>query len=257
MWEIDNKLRIQQGNIHVYFSGNNQNNVFYDDNDKIDFLRRCDYAAKLNGTKILEFALMNNHVHIQVITNQVTNFMKSLLISYVQKYNIRKGSKDKLFSTPFQSACKFTEPWIIKSMLYILQNPLNAKICNHPSDFKWSSYGFHFGGHSPLRKYITIDTSFMDSHYENRYNLDNAIINDKVKESEVAEFETEKPMRITYDELILLVDKFTNGTNIYKLNQEELTELIQFLYKETNASFRQIASITHEHYDTVRKICKK
>lgn len=257
MWKNDGKLRIQEGNIHVYFRGNNQNSVFYDEEDIIHFLKSCDKAAQKYETRILEFVLMNNHVHLQVETKQLTNFIRGTLLSYVPIYNKRKGSRDKLFSTPFQSACKFTEPWIIKSMLYILQNPLKAKICNHPSDYRWSSYGFHFGGRSQLRKHITVDTSFLDSHYETRYNLDNAIINDRVKDFEIEKFENEAQTRITNDELILLADKFTNGTNIYKLTQEDISELIQFLHNKTNASFRQIASITHEHYETVRKICKR
>ncbi|MFA6335731.1 MAG: transposase [Bacteroidales bacterium] len=256
MWRNDKKYRIQEGNIHVYFRGNNQHNVFYDDIDKIEFLKRCDKAANKYDTKILEFVLMNNHVHLQVETKQLTPFMKGLLLIYVPWYNKRKGSRDKLFKTPFNSACKFTEPWIIDNSLYILQNPLRAEICRHPSDFKWSSYSFHFQGHSPLRKYITVDTSFLDNHFQTRYFLDKAIMDKFVKINEIEEFEAEAPLRITNEELILITEKFTNGKNIYNLPMKEISDLVQFLYKETNASYRQIASVTHEHYDVVRRICK-
>jgi hypothetical protein len=77
-----------------------------------------------------------------------------------------------------------------------------------------------------------------------------------VKINEIEEFEAEAPLRITNEELILITEKFTNGKNIYNLPMKEISDLVQFLYKETNASYRQIASVTHEHYDVVRRICK-
>ncbi|MDD2504167.1 MAG: transposase [Clostridia bacterium] len=255
MWINDKRNRIQEGNIHVYFRGNNQHNVFYDDEDKIEFLRCCDNAAKKHDTKILEFALMNNHVHLQVETKQLTDLMRSMLISYVIRYNKRKGSRDKVFATPFNSACKFTEPWIIDNMLYILRNPLKAGICRHPSEFKWSSYGFHFHGQSPLKQFITVDTSLLDDFFQTKYNLEKTVMSNLEDSVEIEKLEIEHHLRITNEELVLVINKSTNGKNVDHLDRDEIFNLIQLLYVETDASFRQIAAVTHEHYDFVRKVC--
>jgi REP element-mobilizing transposase RayT len=168
--------RIQEGNIHSYFRGNNRKIVFYSDEDKIELLKRCNKFAKQYQTTILEFVLMDNHVHLQVDTKNISGFMKSLQMSYTQWYNRRYNLSDKLFKTPFNSACKFSEDWIIDSMLYILKNPIKANICQNPGDHQWNSFGFHFNGDSPLREFIDVDTTLMDKHFKTKDNLEKAIM---------------------------------------------------------------------------------
>lgn len=252
----DRHFRVQEGVIHVYFRGNNQHNVFYDDTDKIVFLKLCNKMAARYDTRILEFALMNNHVHLLAETKNITQFMKALLVSYVQWYNRRKGSRDKLFATPFNSACKFTEQGIISCMLYILQNPLNACICTNLSDYKWYSYSYHYRSKSPLEEYISLDTSFLDNYFQTKYYLDKSIFGERVKEGDLEKCETGKSPRISNEELIRLSAEFLNGKNMFKLNNEEITELVKYLHLETNATYKQLASVTQEHYNIVRKICK-
>ncbi len=302
--------RIQEGNIHNYFRGNNRKIVFYNDNDKIEFLKRCNRFSKQYETTILEFVLMDNHVHLQVDTKNDSGFMKSLQMSYVQWYNHHHNLSDKLFKTPFNSACKFTEDWIIDSMLYILKNPVKANICQKPSDFKWSSIGFHFNGDSPLREFIDVDTSIMDKHFKTKANLEKAIMEysrgnpaitvldydtDELStdscdtgESDPADSaerktssdpadpteEKEKPKRkskrptanmrnqggsffeaMSTSILCEYINEVLKGKSLFLLNRSELEQLVIRLYKETNASFRQLSALTNLNYDYVRKIC--
>lgn len=167
--------RIQEGYIHSYIRGNNKKVIFYDDEDRIDFLEKCKRFAKQFDTKILEFVLMDNHVHLQLHTSKLTLFMKSLLMSYVQTYNYKHKSADKLFKTPFSSAAKHTDEWAIENMLYILKNPVKAGICEYPADFKWSSYGFHYGGETLLKHFINVDTSLIDTFFGRKEALDYAL----------------------------------------------------------------------------------
>ncbi len=64
--------RIQSGNIHICIRGNCRRIIFFDDQDKIEFLKRCNSAAIEFDTDILAFVIMDNHVHLQVVTNQLT-----------------------------------------------------------------------------------------------------------------------------------------------------------------------------------------
>ncbi len=348
--------RIQEGNIHSYFRGNNRKIVFYSDEDKIELLKRCNKFAKQHQTTILEFVLMDNHVHLQVDTKNISGFMKSLQMSYTQWYNRRYDLSDKLFKTPFNSACKFSEDWIIDSMLYILKNPIKANICQNPGDHKWNSFGFHFKGDSPLREFIEVDTSLMDKHFKTKSNLEKAIMeytrgnpaimimdydteddddgeesadgdsNDDKQKSGTKEVQKDDPKIIiegwtdsnggraserdeaggpegkeardgdegkrSDDEkksekeenkepkrkskrstvkmrnqsgsffegmstslLCEYTNQILNGRSIFMLNRDELEKLIVKLFRETNASFRQLAALTNLNYDYVRKIC--
>ncbi len=75
------------------------------------------------------------------------------------------------------SYCKYSEEWIINSILYILNNPVSALLCDHPSEYAWSSYHFLFHRQNSLAKHIEIDTSLIYKHFKNRIELDEAIKN--------------------------------------------------------------------------------
>ena len=50
---------------------------------------------------------------------------------------------------------------------------------------------------------------------------------------------------------------YLQGKSIYMLTIDEVESLLRFLKQETNASYRQIASLTHQNYNYVIKICKE
>lgn len=257
MWEGLRVKRVQKGSIHVYFRGNNRNNVFYDDADRISFLIRCGYYSKKYCSVVQEFALMDNHVHLQLQTSQLTGLMTSMLCSFGHYYNRKHNTSGTLFQSPFNSVCKHYDEWKIDSMLYILQNPLAAEICNHPADYKWSSYNFHFNGKTPLKKYIQVDTSLVDKNFKTIKELDTAIFERKIKNVEIDEYKHKQFDRLSNSDLCSLISKLTNGKSIFTLTKSELEDLIIKLHTETSASMFQIATLTHEHYDYVKKICKK
>lgn len=255
MWEGLRVTRVQEGSIHVYFRGNNRNNVFYDDTDRISFLNRCGFYSQKYDSDFQEFILMDNHVHLQIQTNQLTRLMRAILVSFGHWYSRQHNTNGNLFQSPFKSVCKYSDEWKIDSMLYILQNPLAAEICKHPADYKWSSYNFHFNGKTPLRKYIQIDTSLIDNYFKTKRQFDAAIFERKIKNLEIDEYHQKHFDKLSNEELCKIVSIITDGKSIFKLTKSEIDNLIKRLNAETNASMFQIASLTHENYDYVRKIC--
>lgn len=256
MWKDEKRVRIQSGNIHVAIRGNCRFNVFYEDQDRTEFLKHCQRASIQTNTIIEQFIIMDNHVHFHIRTKNVTTFIRSLLQGYVQWYNWKNKIHDRLFCTPFISFSKFTKEWIIDSMLYILQNPLAAGVCKEPSEYIWSSYNFHFKQkRNPLSKYISIDTEFIENYYKTKVNFDLAIKGRIVKLYEIRDLREDHYERITDYDLAKYIREATQKESIFHLTNEESTALIIKIYKETNASLRQISSLTHESYDHVRKIC--
>ncbi len=247
------KARIQSGNIHVYLRGNCRYNVFYDDKDRIEFLIRCNNVAHKYDTKILAFVLMDNHVHLQLVTNNLTNFVSDLLKGYVQWYNRKNGLSDKLFKTPFSSACKHSDKWIENSILYILNNPIKSGMCKYPSEYLWSSYHFHLNNKNPLRKYIKIDTDFLTKIYPNRKSLDKAIMYYKSDLEDIRDKRHDIWPRVTDGFVIKCLNTLLKGRNVFQISEGEMEELIISLRKESGASYRQIASVTHESYELVRR----
>lgn len=255
MWRESKRVRTQAGNIHVYFRGNSRFNVFFDDKERIEFLKHCRRASVQHDTIIEQFVLMDNHAHLQVKTSNVTKFASSIQQGYVQWYNWKNGTSDRLFKSPFGSASKISEEWVLDSMLYILQNPIKARICSHPSEYKWSSYHFHFNKHNLLKKYIDIDSTFCEKYFKNKDSFSRAILEKAVALPQINEYKAGDFESITDVDLAKYIFEITEGKSIFSLSLSEQRALILRLFQETNANLRQISSLTHESYDHVRKIC--
>ena len=238
--------RIQEGSIHVYFRGNHRNNIFYSSEDKIMFLKMCNKYAKEYQTIIQAFVIMDNHVHLQIKTEQLTAFMRPLLNSFSRWYNKEYLTSGQVFSSPFKSSCKHTKGWMVDSILYILQNPISANICKNPKDYLWSSYQFHFGQKNPFQKIIEVDPALIDNTFETKYLLDTAILEKRTSIAEIKEEKNYSWARTTYGELTkFLKTQIPAGESIYSLSADEIRELVIKLRMTFNASYTQIALLLH------------
>ena len=203
---------------------------------------------------------MDNHVHILVSTNSLTKFMSSILISYVKWYNLKYSTSGNLFQHPFLSVSKSKTEWIITTSMYILQNPVKAGICNHPSEFKWSSYAFHFKKHNSFRKFINIDTSLCDSYFSTEKIFFHELSKRIIQRCELSEKGNPVKVKIPDYEVISETNKYLSdhhsSKKITELNRLEKIELIKHLNFNTSATARQIASITQENYRWVLIHCK-
>ncbi len=122
--------------------------IFYRDYDRLLFLNILRRFADKYNICILEFVLMDNHVHLLHTASsiaQATNFAGELQQNFSFWYNRFHCSKDKLF-IPAHIFYKKDETEILKCAFYILQNPMVACPGDypHPMDYLWSSYHFHY-----------------------------------------------------------------------------------------------------------------
>ena len=274
---IQNKQRprLQEGYIHFCVRGNCRKVVFLDNDDKIEFLKRCNKACELYATKIEAFVIMDNHVHLQLITSQVTNFATWLLRGYSFWYNRKYSLSDKLFRTPFMSYCKFSEEWRLKSILYILENPIKAAICTHPKEYIWSSYHLAFKNRRDMYndpalkeiiKSIEVDNTFISTHFVSYSELDSAIedFTNHRKEIENSSLngasycpEFNSRARIATHEVIEYINQSMDIRDFHTLNKNEQKELIIKVRQNTRASYSQLATIFSESYEYIRRIFRE
>lgn len=243
--------REQSGIFHVYFRGNGRQNVFYNDRDYIKFLEICNEVSQLYQTKICAIVIMDNHVHMNISTNQLTEFMRALLIRFVRWYNLDKGWAEQIFKRPFGSA-KLISRGVIKDNLgYILSNPVTDKICKQPWEYKWSSYLCYFEDNlCYISKYITIDKSLVESIFIDKASM-NLYMSDYIPDKEIPK---DSNWHRTPDYIVINhLNNLLNGRNLYTLTRPELQEIMIRLKYDKDASFRQIAGLMHESYAEVRR----
>jgi REP element-mobilizing transposase RayT len=258
------KPRIQEGNIHLCVRGNNRRMVFLEEQDKTKFLALTQAAAEKYDTKIEAFVIMDNHVHLQLTTKQVTNFARWLLRGYSYWYNKKYSLSDKLFRTPFGSFCKPLDEWRLNSILYILANPVSAGICDAPQDYKWSSYQMLFTTNNYLKNFIKLDNKFIYKQFKTKHELSIAIHEfietrkserytiDKEERRELEQrFQTRR--RTPTHEIIKYLNTITYNKDIFKYNINELKQLIKKVRTETGATYVQLASIFNESQEFIRR----
>lgn len=253
--------RVQEGFFHVWFRGCNRYNVFYEESDYIGFLERCNRSAQKNKTAITAFVLMNNHVHMQVYTHTLNDFMKSLLISFSQWYNRRKEMDGQVFKSPFSSSPIYSRSSLERNLAYIFTNPVRAGMCSNASEYKWSS--FHFARknfYNPLKCHISVETAAMDYLYKSS----NSIMKTAQEFLSFSNFDTSnndsesgrKEIRLCKpndSEVAANLKYLLDGKSLRELSDNDFTRIIKVLKYNQNASYRQISSLTHESYHHIKQ----
>ncbi len=149
---------------HVYNRGNDKQQIFFDDEDYQDFLRRMKVYLKPESD-LLCYCLMPNHFHFMLSVNEkgckevkgfkdCSSFQKKLgvlLSSYCQRFNRKYERVGSLFQQNTRAKC-LTEQEINKPndylyycMNYIHQNPVRAGLVLRPEEWEYSSFKDHAG----------------------------------------------------------------------------------------------------------------
>ena len=100
-------LRIEFENAlyHVTARGNERNEIFSDDVDRIRFLELLEKYIDRHGTIVYCYVLMDNHYHLIVETPaaNLTSFMHSLQSHYTGWYNRRHARVGHLFQGRYKA----------------------------------------------------------------------------------------------------------------------------------------------------------
>ena len=85
--------------------------------------------VKETQTRILAWAILDNHVHILLFSGQkgISTFMRRLLTGYAVWFNQKHRRSGHLFQNRFQSIVCEEDPYLLELVRYIHLNPLRAK----------------------------------------------------------------------------------------------------------------------------------
>lgn len=120
--------------------------LFYDDEDYITGMNYLAVVQFASGVKILAFCIMSNHIHIVMCAeeNEIRKFMTSFKRRYAmwltRKYNERKSLRNirvkiKNIDTP---------TYLKQVIVYVLRNPVAARMNINPYKYRWSSANCYF-----------------------------------------------------------------------------------------------------------------
>jgi REP element-mobilizing transposase RayT len=122
--------------------------LFKDEDDRDHYLSLLTHRIKETGFLCFAWALMVNHVHLLIKTNEkpLWRLMKPLNCDYSRWYNTKYNRKGPLFIDRYKSIATQDQNYLEQLIRYIHLNPVRAGICKDLDQLKM----YPWSGHSAL-----------------------------------------------------------------------------------------------------------
>src|SRR3989344_9373822 len=179
---------------HIYNRGNGKQNIFCDEQDYFNFLKRLnivlgketraplvDANTKSQGApllslklsplpkeafSILSYCLMPNHFHFLIRQNSVisiSKLMSKISTSYSMYFNRKYNHVGHVFQDRFKAVVIDSDSYLGWLSAYIHQNPKVAGLVKNLRDYIWSSYPDYIG----IRNRVLCDKKIILEKFEN------------------------------------------------------------------------------------------
>jgi putative transposase len=134
--------------LHVRQRGNDRQDCFRRDNDRLAYLSMLRDYARLRKCAIHAYCLMTNHVHLLVTPSDAEGcalMMRDLGRCYASYFNRRYEKMGALWQHPFRSCLVDSAAYVVTCYRYIERNPVRARMVASPAEYAWSSYAGNAG----------------------------------------------------------------------------------------------------------------
>lgn len=137
--------------LHVHTRGNNKRNVYADTLDRSVFLQILERSQVKYEWVVYSWCLMSNHYHLVLHVPQdgLSAGLRELNGGYARWSNLVHGRCDHVFGRRFSSHEITTDAHFVEACRYVVLNPVRAGLCDHPGDWRWSSYRACVGLEAP------------------------------------------------------------------------------------------------------------
>ena len=142
---------------HILSRGNERKDIFYNDRDRLLFLKTIGEMSERFEIDVFAYVLMGNHYHLLLKTNRanISKSMQWLGLTYTRRFNLRHFRSGHLFQGRFKSIIIQNDAYLMRLSYYIHRNPLRAGIVERLADYHWSSYKAYAYGHKAPEWLIT------------------------------------------------------------------------------------------------------
>ncbi len=134
---------------HVIQRGNNRGEVFFEKDDRKQYLSLLKkYAAKWTSP-VMAYCLMTNHVHLLTkpgSEESLFKMMQGLTLCYTQYVNRVYRRTGRLWESRYHSCIVDHEKYLWAVARYIEQNPVRAGMVENAEDYLYSSARAHVSG---------------------------------------------------------------------------------------------------------------
>lgn len=222
--------------LHIMVQGLNKEFIFNSEIDINKYLKFISEGTKEFNVKIVAYCIMNNHVHLLIFTEDITEiskFMRKINTKYGIYYNNIHDRCGYVFRNRYRAEEIYTRAHLLSCINYIHNNPVKAEMCKQKSEYKYSSYNDYL-----YKKRFINDELIKDCFTNYEINYETILENDY----EAFKFIEYKDNNQSVKENIIknFLEKENMNLEQLKDNQNSLKNLILELYIHYNFSQKEI-----------------
>lgn len=245
---------------HVIMRGNNRTSIFSNHSQKQYIKDLLKEQTEQGILGIAGYCIMDNHIHIAVKADldNLTKSIKSVNIKYAMRFNREKDQVGHVYQDRYKSEVIYNENILNLVIRYIHNNPVKAKMVNHPGDYKWSSYNEYFNDKNDSLIDITQRDFVLELNNGIRKFKDFHNLEDQNEFLEINEDRDNNRIDKAQKILAKYIDiEDKNSINNLKQDIKLLDEVIKNLLENSNLSHRKIAEILDVRSSRVHYINSK
>lgn len=179
---------IQTSYFHVMTQGINKSYIFNKHYDKIYYIELMYKNIDQSNVEIIAYCIMDNHTHLLLKVNNLDDlirYMHKLNTKYAQYYNRKYKRVGYVFRDRYKTEGIYSEKQLCACIKYIYNNPVKAKICSNPEEYKYSNCEDKYDINDDEYVFMDVEENSQEEIIDN-YFLNNGIdvaeiINDKIR----------------------------------------------------------------------------
>jgi len=127
---------------HVTSRGDTKAKIYFDDDDRKQFLNTLGEVCTRFNWVIHAYCLMDNHYHLLLETpdSNLSLGMRQLNGVYTQRFNRTHDRVGHVYQGRFKAIIVQKETYLMALSRYIVLNPVRAKMVRNARQWPWSSY---------------------------------------------------------------------------------------------------------------------
>lgn len=139
------RIHIPGAFYHITQRGNNQQRIFFSNEDRAKFCLLMQEGTERFGHRIHAFCLMDNHIHllVQAGDKPLGKAMQNLTFRYAKRLNKKCNTTGHRFQGRYFSGLIDTDEYLHEVLKYIHLNPVKAKMVNKAAEYMWSSHNHY------------------------------------------------------------------------------------------------------------------
>ena len=130
------------GIYHITARGNRRQAIFTTDDDHLRFLLLLATVIHKRRWRLWAYCLMPNHYHLVVTTprGDLSEGMHWLNSTYAHWFNEIHEVDGHVFQRRFHAVSVEHDGHLLELARYLVLNPVRARLCTFPGEWRWSSY---------------------------------------------------------------------------------------------------------------------